>query len=95
MLVLGRLSLSSKLAVLRLVVLALLNPEQNNGPFPLPDKAVVVSPPRERQLLNGVVLPVLLLNLLRSVGQLRLLERLDKTLGSLEVLMHLDPLVLQ
>jgi hypothetical protein len=66
-----------------------------NGHFPLLDKAVVANPPRGRQLLNGVALPVPLRKLPLNVGQLRLLERLDKTLGSLAVLMHLDPLVLQ
>jgi hypothetical protein len=38
----------------------LLNPL--NGLFPLLDKVVVASSPRGRQLLNGVVLPILLLN---------------------------------
>jgi hypothetical protein len=53
-----------------------------NGPFPLLDKAVAASRPRGRQLLNVGVLPVLLLNLLRNVGQRQLRGRLELVLDN-------------
>jgi hypothetical protein len=60
---------------LRLPNRLLLNPL--NGRFPLLDKVVAASPPKALQLLNGVVLPVLLLNVLKNVVRQRLLKRLE------------------
>jgi hypothetical protein len=63
--------------------------------FPLVDKAVAVNLLRVLQPLGGVVLFGLRLKLPLNVVLLRLLERLDKTLGSLAVLTHLKEPVLQ
>jgi hypothetical protein len=63
--------------------------------FPLLEKVVEANPQRGRQLLGVVVLFGLLLNLLRNVGQLRLLKKLGKTFESLPVLTHLNHLALQ
>jgi hypothetical protein len=64
----------------------LLNPLKR--PFPLLGKAVAASPPRGRQLLNGVALPVLLLNKHKNVVLLRLLGRLELVLGHVPPMQH-------